>query len=212
MESSINKQESNRSVLIILIVLVLVKLLIHLFTNAFTSYGIFRDEFYYLACSHRLDLGYVDQPPLSIYILACSRVIFGDSLFALRLLPAFSGALTVLITGLMVRKLGGGILAVAIACLTVIAAPVYLAMNTIYSMNCFDILLWTLGAYILILIVQENKPMHWIVLGLVIGLGLLNKIGMIWFGTGLFIAMLLTNKRKLFLSNVAYKQAEAFFK
>jgi hypothetical protein len=207
MESSINKQESNRSVLIILIVLVLVKLLIHLFTNAFTSYGIFRDEFYYLACSHRLDLGYVDQPPLSIYILACSRVIFGDSLFALRLLPAFSGALTVLITGLMVRKLGGGILAVAIACLTVIAAPVYLAMNTIYSMNCFDILLWTLGAYILILIVQENKPMHWIVLGLVIGLGLLNKIGMIWFGTGLFIAMLLTNKRKLFLSRWPYLAA-----
>ena len=120
---------------IILIILALVKLLIHLFTNAFASYGIFRDEFYYLACSHRLDLGYVDQPPLSIYILACSRVIFGNSLFALRLLPAFAGALTVLITGLMVRKLRGGVLAVAIACMAVISAPVYLGMNTVYSMK-----------------------------------------------------------------------------
>ncbi|MCP4261378.1 MAG: glycosyltransferase family 39 protein [Planctomycetes bacterium] len=207
MESSITKQESTRSVLIILIILILVKLLIHLFTNAFASYGIFRDEFYYLACSHRLDLGYVDQPPLSIYILACSRVLFRNSLFALRLLPAFAGALTVLITGLMVRKLGGGMLAVAIACLAVIAAPIYLGMNTVYSMNCFDILLWTLGAYILILIVKENKPMHWIVLGLVIGLGLLNKIGMIWFATGLFIAMLLTNQRKHFLRRWPYLAA-----
>ena len=29
----------------------------------------FRDEFYYLACSHRLAWGYVDHPPLSVAIL-----------------------------------------------------------------------------------------------------------------------------------------------
>ena len=204
MGSSIIKQDSTRSVLIILIILVLVKLLIHLSTNAFASYGIFRDEFYYLACSHRLDLGYVDQPPLSIYILAFSRVLIGDSLFALRLLPAVAGALTVLITGLMVRKLGGGMLAVTVACLAVIVAPIHLAMNTVYSMNCYDILLWVLAAYILILIVNENKPKYWIILGLVIGLGLLNKISMIWFVIGLFIAILLTNQRKNLLTRWPY--------
>ena len=89
-----------------LLVMVSIKLLVHLYTNAFASYGIFRDELYYLACSHRLALGYVDQPPLSVYVLALSRTIFGESLFALRLVPAVAGGATVLVTGCMVRELG----------------------------------------------------------------------------------------------------------
>ena len=82
------------------------------------------DEFYYLACSHRLDLGYVDQPPFSIYILAFSRLLFGDSLFALRLVPAVIGSLTVFVTGLIVRKLSGGLVAMVIGCTAMIAAPI----------------------------------------------------------------------------------------
>ena len=34
------------------------------------GYGWFRDEFYYVACARHLAWGYVDQPPLSIAILA----------------------------------------------------------------------------------------------------------------------------------------------
>ncbi|MCP5108412.1 MAG: hypothetical protein GY950_33805, partial [bacterium] len=102
------KEKPIEKEVVILFILVSVKLLIHLLTNALEGYGIFRDEYYYLACSRHLDLGYVDQPPLSIYILAISRFFFGDSLFALRLLPAVAGSLTVLFTGLTVRKLGGG--------------------------------------------------------------------------------------------------------
>ncbi len=43
--------------------------LILLATNILDSYGIFRDEYYFIACSRHLALGYVDQPPLSIPIL-----------------------------------------------------------------------------------------------------------------------------------------------
>ena len=196
MEKAKMSQESSQKEWIILIIFVLVKLFIHLCTNAFASYGIFRDEFYYLACSHRLDLGYVDQPPFSIYMLSFSRILFGDSLFALRLLPAVVGSLTVFVTGLIVRKLSGGLVAMVIGCTSMIAAPIFLGMNTYYSMNCFDILLWTLAAYILILLVKEGNPKYWILLGWIIGLGLLNKIGMIWFAAGLFLAIILTDLRK----------------
>lgn len=181
---------------IILFALVLVKLLIHLGTNAFAGYGIFRDELYYLACSHHLDLGYVDQPPLSIYILTLSRLLFGSSLFALRLLPAFAGAFSVLFTGLMVRKLGGKVAAMVIACLSMIAAPILLAMNGVYSMNSFDILLWTLAAYFFIRIIKEENPRLWPILGLITGLGLLNKISMGFFAAGLFFAVILNKERK----------------
>ena len=50
-------------------------------------YGFFRDELYYLACSRHLDWGYVDQPPLIALIGWLVRVVLGDSMLALRLLP-----------------------------------------------------------------------------------------------------------------------------
>jgi len=51
----------------------------HLLVNAFGGYGIFRDEYYYIACSKRLAAGYVDQPPLAMFLLAASRAVFGVS-------------------------------------------------------------------------------------------------------------------------------------
>ncbi len=190
-----NKKDS-KTLLILIAVLSFLKLTIHLGTNAFASYGVFRDELYYIACSNRLALGYVDQPPLSIYLLSLSRQIFGESLFALRLFPAFAAAFTVFFTGLLVRRIGGGKSAVFLASLAVMLAPIQLAMNTVYSMNCFDILLWAILAYTVVLIVEENKPKWWVVLGILMGLGLLNKIGMLWFGFGFFLALLLTRFRK----------------
>ena len=65
-------------------------LLIHLLTNR--GYGYFRDELYYIACEQHLAFGYVDLPPLSALLIRLSRVLFGDSLFAIRLLPALAGA------------------------------------------------------------------------------------------------------------------------
>lgn len=122
--------------------LAFLRLVIHLGTNAFAGYGIFRDELYYIACSNHLALGYVDQPPLSIYLLSISRAVFGDSLFAIRLFPAMVGALTVLFAGLLVRRLGGGKPAVSLAAFAVMLAPIQLGIHSVYSMNCFDILLW----------------------------------------------------------------------
>jgi len=179
----------------IILALALFKFLIHLIVNFKGGYGIFRDEFYYLACADHLSWGYVDQPPFSILVLSAWKFIFGDSLFSIRFLPALMGGLTVFMTGLLVRKLEGGRPAIVIGCLAVIAAPVLLAMNTIYSMNSIDILLWTLAAYVLIILLKEGRPVNWIILGLLIGIGLLNKISMGWFAAGLIAAVIVTKQR-----------------
>ncbi|MBM4162241.1 MAG: glycosyltransferase family 39 protein [Ignavibacteria bacterium] len=204
---SSSEERSAKSAFLVVSILAFAKLMIHLLTNAFGSYGIFRDEFYYLACASRIDLGYVDQPPLSIYILALNRILIGDSLFALRLLPAIAGAATVFVAGLIVRRFGGGTFAIVIAGLSLIVSPIHLAMNTLYSMNCFDIFLWTLGMYVLILIVDENRPQHWLILGVIIGLGLLNKISMGWFAAGLLVALLTTRHRQALTTQWPYLAA-----
>ena len=49
--------------------------LYHILTSALSGYGYFIDEFYFIACSKRLAFGYIDQPPLSIAMLALSRLV-----------------------------------------------------------------------------------------------------------------------------------------
>ena len=82
--STANKYEQ---IVNIILSISIVNLLIYIFTLYFTSYGIFRNELYYIACANRPAFGYVDQPPLSIWILAGWKSLLGDSLFVMRLLP-----------------------------------------------------------------------------------------------------------------------------
>src|SRR5713226_10243657 len=90
----------------ILLSIAAAKFLFHLCTAG--RYGIFRDELYYLACSEHLDWGYIDQPPLSIALLAADRRLLGDSLFAIRLPAVLAGAMAVFLTGYLTREVGGG--------------------------------------------------------------------------------------------------------
>jgi hypothetical protein len=144
--------------------------------------------------------GYVDQPPLSIASLWLSRLLFGDSLFALRFLPAIIGAVVVFLAGLITRELGGNRYAQILAACSVIVAPLTLGVNSNYSMNSFDLLFWTLAFYLLIIILKNDKQKHWLLLGLVLGLGLLNKISVLWLGAGLTVGLFLTPNRKMLLA------------
>ena len=63
--------------------------LLQMMTNG--RYGYFRDELYYIATSDHLAWGYVDFAPLASLLLRVSRFLFGDSLHAIRFLPAQIG-------------------------------------------------------------------------------------------------------------------------
>jgi 4-amino-4-deoxy-L-arabinose transferase-like glycosyltransferase len=182
--------------LLIPLIFALTKLLLHLYTNAFAGYGYFRDELYYLACANNLSAGYVDQPPLSLFILAGWRALFGDSLFALRFLPALFGAATVFLTGLTASRLGGGRTAQSFACLAALLSLVWLGMSGFYSMNVFDTFCWTLAVYLVLRIVQTGRAHLWLPLAFTLGLGLLNKIGVLWLGFGIGVGLLLTEHRR----------------
>jgi len=178
----------------------LITFCLSLATNLLGGYGYFRDEFYYLACSDHLDWGYVDHPPLSILFLWLNRMLLGDSIFALRLLPALAGSVVVYLTGLIVREFRGGKPAQLFACLAVGVAPVYLAVNGFYSMNAFESLTWMSATYIVIRIINTENQKLWILFGLIAGLGLQNKHSMLFFGFALIVGLLLTEQRKQFRS------------
>jgi hypothetical protein len=181
-------------------VIALTKLALHLGINAVGAYGYIRDELYYLACSDHLAWGYVDHPPLSIAALWVSRRVVGDSIVALRLLPALSGATAILVTGLLAARLGVSRWGQALACCCTLGAPLVLGMDSLFSMNAFDILAWTLALYLFVSAVDSHDDRTWAGLGVVLGLGLLNKLSVLWLGTGLAAGVLLTPSRRLLLT------------
>ncbi len=171
-----------------------IALLIHLLTNS--RYGYFRDELYYIACARHLAWGYVDLAPLSALLLRIELLLFGDSLFALRLFPALAGAGTVALTGALARQLGGRAWAIALACAGSLSALIFLALGNFYSLNAFEPLFWTGCAYCLVRLINGGAWSWWLWFGLLAGLGVENKHSMTFFGLGLVGAILLTGERR----------------
>lgn len=168
--------------------------------SATTAYGIFRDELYYIACSDHLALGYVDQPPLSLFLLRGSRFLLGDSLTAIRFLPGLAHAATVLLTGLTAKELGGKRFAQALAAIGALVAPTYLGIFDFYSMNSFDIFFWALGFFVVTKLVKTGNQRLWLILGLVAGAGLENKLSILFFLLGLSVGLVLTAHRRSLLT------------
>ena len=167
--------------------------LLHLLT--WHGYGWFRDEFYYVVCARHLAWGYVDHPPLSIAILRLVVAVFGESLFAMRAVVALAGAATVLLTGLITRELGGGRWAAVLAMTAAAVAPQSLALDFVYSMNAFDLVFWPLTVYTLLVALRRHHLGWWVLTGTVCGVGLLNKISVLWLGFGLAVGLLATPAR-----------------
>jgi hypothetical protein len=163
---------------------------------ALTPYGWFRDELYYVACSERLAFGYVDHPPLSVFVLWLWRALFGNSLAAMRLAPAITGAAVVWLAGALALELGGGLLAALLAGAAALSAPLLVGVDHLYSMNALDGLFWALGAWLVVRAVSAPSPGRWAALGVVLGLGLLNKWSVLWLGAGLAVGLVITPARR----------------
>ena len=169
--------------------------MVHLYASR--HYGYFVDELYYLACSDHLAWGYVDQPPLIALITKIARLLLGDSLAAIRFLPALAGAGLVLLTGFMARELGGRRFAQGFAALAVLVAPAFLGLDNLLTMNAFEPLFWMGCAYILIRMIKTGNQKLWLAFGALAGVGLENKHSMLIFGFALVAGLLLTKERKL---------------
>jgi hypothetical protein len=162
------------------------------------GYGFFRDELYYAANGQRLAWGYVDHAALAPFLARLSRGALGDSIRAVRFLPALSSGIKVLLGGWMAREIGGRRAAQFLAALTVLLTPIYLTFDNFFSMNAFEPVFWMASAAIVLRIVNGGDRRLWLLFGVVAGLGLQNKHSMLFFGSGLAIGLLLTPARREF--------------
>jgi hypothetical protein len=170
-------------------------LALHLYASG--SYGIFRDELYFIVCGQHPAWGYVDQPPLIPLYAAAMHALAPDSLRVLRLLPALGHAATVALTAETARILGGGRFAQALAALCVLVGGVYLGLGTVVTTDPLQPLAWLFCAYGLIRVIRTNGQGWWPAIGAAAGIALLTKYMLAIWLIALAIGVLATPARRI---------------
>jgi uncharacterized membrane protein len=176
----------------------LIKLIAHVWFN--DRYGFFRDEFDYMSCGEHLAWGYVDQPPLAPFMAFLERALLGDSLRAIRFIPALASSLLVVQAAWLAREFGGRGFAMLLAAICVALAPQYLSNASLLGTNCLEPTLWLACAHCAVLAIKREEPRWWLAFGVVVGIGLENKYTIAIFAAGIVLGLLATPQRRAFAS------------
>ena len=182
-------------------------LVLHVVTNLVTPYGIQRDEFLYFAMGDHLRLWHMDFPPAIAILSVVSRFLLGDSLVALRAVPALAASASAVLAALLARELGGGRFAQGFAALAVVASVFFQRAGNLFQPVILDALWWAAAFLALArLCTLETSPAGapraaatrrwWLLLGVAGGIGLLTKFSILFFGFGVLIGLLATPWRR----------------
>ena len=182
----------------IILIFALSKLLVHLLTA--TNYGLQRDAYLYLAQSRHLDWGFFSTPPLLAFVTRIHTFIWGDSVLAVRLLPALAGTVSLFLVGWLIRKLKGGTWAQIIGLSAFFLSPAYLRTSALIQPTVFNHLFWLLSAVVLWKLVhtQDRRQLLWLIP--VLGLGWLTKYSIVFYALALLMALVISPHRKLLWS------------
>jgi hypothetical protein len=160
------------------------------------GYGFFFDELYTNALSRHLAFGYVDLPPLVPALVALSRLLLGESLFAMHIIPALAGSFTLVFACLIAKEFGGKTFAIALTALGFIIVPGWLMVDSIFCYDSIDQLILASFLFYLTRFLRTGNKRLWLVLGLLAGLACLTKMTILFLGPGFLLALLISNYRK----------------
>jgi 4-amino-4-deoxy-L-arabinose transferase-like glycosyltransferase len=166
-------------------------LAVHFVVNAFGPYEFHRDELLYLGMGRHLQWWRMDFPPFIALVARVTQSLGGGlAPWSVRIAPALAASLMILLSAWMARRLGGGAWAQGLAALAVVASPMFLRTGTLYQPVVFDQLWWTVGYASLLVLSTEDRPRWWGIAALAVGLGLLTKFSIGFFGVGVLVGAL----------------------
>jgi hypothetical protein len=186
---------------LILIGFILFKIILHYFLIS-PDYDLQRDEYLHLNQANHLAWGYVSVPPVTSWISWIIKLL-GNGVFWVKFFPALFGALTILVVWKTVEELGGGLFALVLASLSVLASAI-LRINILFQPNSLDVFFWTLVYFIIVKYINTNNSKWLYATGLSVAFGILSKYNIIFLVLGLIPAILLTEQRKIFLNRHLY--------
>jgi 4-amino-4-deoxy-L-arabinose transferase-like glycosyltransferase len=138
-------------------------------------YGYHRDELYFLAAGHHLAWGYPDQGPLVPALGRLMDELAPGSLVVFRLPATLAAVVVTVVSALTARELGGRAFAQGFAALVVGTGVLTLLAGHLMATATFDFLVWVVSIFLFVRILRTGEQRLWLLIGLVMGLGLLNK-------------------------------------
>ena len=178
----------------ILVWMAVALIILHCLTN--NQYGFHRDELNFIEDGRHLAWGYVDCPPFTPFVAHISEMLFGTSLVGIRFFPAVSQGLVLVLTGLMVQRMGGHRWAQIIAASGAAISGVSLSQGSIFMYVSFDFLWWVVVAYGVISLLKTSDTRWWLAIGAAIGMGAMTKLTMGFLVAGLVAGVLFTPARR----------------
>ena len=173
----------------------LLKFIIHMMVAG--NYELHRDALLYLGYGEHLQWGYMSGPPFIAVLSWISLKIFGGGVYAVRFFPALAGAITMIMVGRLIKALDGRKWAVILGTSAYLVSPVFLRAGSLYQPVVFDQLFWFMYLYFFVKLIQTYNKNYWFMLGLVAGLGFLNKYTIVLPVVLTTIFLLTTRHRKL---------------
>lgn len=165
-----------------------------------SRYGYHRDELYFLAAGRHLAWGYADQGPLTPFIARVMSALDGTSLTVLRVPAALMAGGTTLLTGKLAREFGGRPRAQALATACAAVSVIVLFTGHTLSTTTFDILDWTAATLLAVRALRPGSDRLWLLVGVVLGVGLLNKPLPAFLGVALLAGIVISGPRWLLRS------------
>jgi hypothetical protein len=178
----------------ILIWMAVALILLHCLTN--NEYGFHRDELNFIEDGRHLAWGYVDCPPFTPFVAHIAETLFGISLVGIRFFPALAQGLVLVLTGLMVQRMGGNRWAQVIGACGASISGVSLSQGSIFMYVSFDFLWWVVVSYGVISLLKTKDARWWLAIGAAIGLGMMTKLTMAFLVAGMVAGVLFTPARR----------------
>lgn len=166
-----------------------------LLTATSPRYGYERDELYFRAL--RPGWGYLDQPPLTPLLVRISREVLGDEVWALRVWATLAAAVSVLVVASITREVGGGRGAQTLSAWAYAFAAFPLVLGHVLLTTSIDEAVWLLVLLFIVRARVREQDRWWLWAGVVVGIGLYNKLLIVVLLLAVAVAILITGPRRL---------------
>jgi 4-amino-4-deoxy-L-arabinose transferase-like glycosyltransferase len=183
----------------ILVFLALIRILLQVFTNG--QYGFHQDELVTMdVATRQLAWGYVAWPPVTPLLARVALALYGLSPIGLRSFAVIAEGMVMLLTGLMIRDLGGRRWAQVLGVLAVATTPISIIQGGLFQYETLDYLCWVLLAYMVVRLLKTEDPRWWLGIGAAIGVGMLTKYTIAFSVAGVVVGTLVTKNRRYLTS------------
>lgn len=168
------------------------------------NYGFHRDELLHLSVSEHMSFGYMEFPPMIAFFGKLSYLLFDYSLLGVRLFPTLAGISILILCCAIAKELGGTSKAILLAGICVLGFLPFYRNHTLFQPVAFDQLFWTLGFYFFVKFINSKDKKFLVLMGVTLGLGLMNKYTMFIWAFGVFASLFFYQKGALFKNKWLY--------